>query len=110
LLTFNFIVLAPGTPELDFYRASRTTISKWVNDPKPERSWVNIGGNKALNGFQRRLIYQLVRSEFPGYRTFGKNDGFFMQITKTDPEDEAKVRISAAFLQDFGCPLKCHIL
>lgn len=89
------IALAPGSPELDFYRAARATISTWVNDLKPERTWVNIdaGKDKDLNGFQRRLIYQLVRSEFPGYRTFGKLDGSFMQVVKTDPEEELKVGI-----------------
>ena len=86
------IVLAPGSPELDFYRKSRAIISNWVNDPKAERAWVNIdsGNDNALNGFQRRLIYQLVRSEFPGHRTFGRNDGSFMQVVKTDPEEELK--------------------
>lgn len=90
------IVLVPGSPELDFYRKSRALIKAWVNDPKPELTWVNVPeeGEKDLNGFQRRLIYQLVRSEFPGYRTYGRNEGRFMQIVKTDVKEEEKVSSS----------------
>lgn len=89
-LSFKYRTVRIFTNQHNVYRA---TISEWVNDPKPNHSWVNIGGDKALNGFQRRLIYQLVKSEFPGYRTYGRNDGSFMQIVKTDPNEEAKVSL-----------------
>lgn len=45
----------------------------------------------ALNGFQRRLIYQLVRAEFPKLRVFGRNGGDFMQVEKLDEKKEADV-------------------
>lgn len=51
----------------------------------------------ALNGYQRRLIYQLVRAEFPGLRVFGRNNGDFMQVEKLDEKKEAEVCISRAF-------------
>lgn len=92
------IILQPGSPELTFYRAARATISTWVNDPKPDRSWVNIDADgKDLNGFQRRLIHQLVRAEFPGFRTFSKLNGAFMQIVKSDAEEEIKVSQSCGW-------------
>ena len=48
-------------------------------------AFVNIGRDEgALNGYQRRLIHQLVRNEFPGLRTFARNDGWFMQVEKLD--------------------------
>jgi hypothetical protein len=53
--------------------------------------FVNIGCYGGLNGFQRRLVHQLVRNEFPGYRTFARSGGEFMQVEKTDPEKEAQV-------------------
>jgi poly(A)-specific ribonuclease len=93
------IPLAPGSPELEFYRNARTSISAWIKDPKPDRSWVNIdsGNSKDLNGFQRRLVHQLVRAEFPDCRTFGKMNGAFMQVVKTDPEEEIKVCLAGSF-------------
>lgn len=32
--TIPDVVLNPGSPELEFYRAARTKISTWVHDPK----------------------------------------------------------------------------
>lgn len=47
-----------------------------------------IGG---LNGYQRRLVYQLVRKEFPLCRVFPRKNGEFMQVEMLDPEREEKV-------------------
>lgn len=77
---------------LDFYRNSRQTISSWIKSPKPETNFVNIGNTGgALNAYQRRLIHQLVRKEFPTLRAFARNDGYFMQIEKLDTKKEAQV-------------------
>ena len=55
--------------------------------------FVNVGSEGGpLNGYQRRLIHQLVKNEFPGCRTFARNDKSFMQIEKTDPKKEVEVR------------------
>jgi len=45
----------------------------------------------ALNGFQRRLVYQLVRNEFPTLQAQARKDGTFMQITEVDDYKEAQV-------------------
>ena len=47
-----------------------------------------------MNGFQRRLIYQLVRKEFPEYRAKSRDSGAFMKIELADLEEEARVRSS----------------
>jgi len=87
------VVIPLNDPEaLDFYRLSRKKISDWANDAtKPKADFVNIGNPAGpLNGYQRRLIYQLVRSEFPGYRAFARNEQSFMQIEKLDHKKEAQ--------------------
>ncbi|KAI9731260.1 MAG: hypothetical protein M1818_007885 [Claussenomyces sp. TS43310] len=98
------VVIPPGDTEaLNFYRKSRATITSLVNQKKKEMEYVNIGApHGGLNGFQRRLIYQLVRNEFPGYRAFSRNKGEFMQIEKVDAVKEAQVEKSrlAAFETD----------
>jgi poly(A)-specific ribonuclease len=53
--------------------------------------FVNIGAPGGLNGYQRRLVHQLVRNEFPGYRCFARRNGEFMQIEKLDKAREARV-------------------
>lgn len=88
------IILQPGdTVALDFVRKSRDTITEWVKQKKSAKpEYINIGSSMGgLSGFQRRLIYQLVRTEYPGYRTFARNKGQFMQIEKLDPGREAQV-------------------
>ena len=63
---------------------------------QPEYPFVNIGKDDgALNAYQRRLIYQLVRIEFPGCRTFARNDGHFMQVEKLDEKKEAEVCVAS---------------
>lgn len=62
---------------------------------------MNIGVPGGLNGYQRRLVHQLVRNEFPGYRTFSRNNGDFMQIEKLDKGREAQVRSFEGFY--FAC-------
>lgn len=61
---------------------------------KPEKPFVNIGDEKGgeLNGFQRLLVHQLVKNEFPGYRSFARNRQSFVQVEKVEPKKEAEVR------------------
>jgi hypothetical protein len=51
-----------------------------------------------LTGFQRRLVYQLVRGEFTGLRVFSRNNGDFMQIEKLDERREAEVCVISGSL------------
>lgn len=44
-----------------------------------------------MNAYQRRLVHQLVRKEFPKHRVFARNDGYFMQVEKLDVEREENV-------------------
>ncbi len=53
--------------------------------------YVNIGVPGGLNGYQRRLIHQLLRSEFPAFRAAPRNDGEFMHVTKVDASKDAQV-------------------
>ena len=58
---------------------------------KPD-PWVNVGNpDGPLNLFQRRLMHQLIREEFPALKCINKNDGAFMQVMVLDHEKEAKV-------------------
>jgi poly(A)-specific ribonuclease len=52
---------------------------------------VNIGAPGGLSGFQRRIVHQTIRNEFPACRTFGRNDGQFMQVEMLDKDKEERV-------------------
>ncbi|KAK0128249.1 hypothetical protein ONS95_000226 [Cadophora gregata] len=84
------IVVGPeDLSTIEFSRLARKTITDWLNDPKPDLDFVNVGSDAgSLNGFQRRLVHQLVRNEFPTLRTFARNDGHFMQIERLDVKKE----------------------
>jgi len=59
---------------------------------QPEQSFVNIGDPDGdLNGYQRFLVHQLVKNEFPGYRSFARGQQSFIQVEKIDPKKEASV-------------------
>ncbi len=47
-----------------------------------------------MNAFQRRIIHQVIRNEFPTLRVFPRNDGYFMQVEKLDVEKEEAVSLS----------------
>ncbi|RKF64711.1 Poly-specific ribonuclease PARN [Erysiphe neolycopersici] len=73
---------------LEFCDYTRKSIIDWLN--KPVQKFVNIGTkDEKLTGFQRRLVYQIVRKDFPELRAFGRCDGDFMQIERLDVEQEA---------------------
>ncbi|KHJ32627.1 putative caf1 family ribonuclease [Erysiphe necator] len=66
----------------------RNTITDWLE--KPVQKYVNIGTtDNKLTGFQRRLVHQIVRRDFPNLRTYNRCDGDFMQIEKLNVEQEA---------------------
>ena len=50
-----------------------------------------------MNAFQRRLIYQLVRKEFPDYRAYGRDQGAYMQVELANSVEEAKVRHDGSY-------------
>jgi hypothetical protein len=107
----NITIASDDSATLDFYRGIRRTITMWHKTRKvcpctstmkilaypqqPKADFVNIshpdGNLVALNGFQRRLVYQLVRNEFPTLQAQARKDGTFMQITEVDDEKEAQV-------------------
>lgn len=88
------ITIAPDdTQALEFFRRVRHTITAWIESTaEDKRDFVNIGTGSntgSLNGYQRRLVHQLVRNEFSTLRTFSKSDGAFMRVEKIDDEREA---------------------
>ncbi|TAQ85737.1 hypothetical protein B7494_g5940 [Chlorociboria aeruginascens] len=94
----DVVIPLEETETLAFYRESRNTITTWINAKKPKTEFVNVGNPKgSLNGYQRRLIHQLVRTEFPKYRTFARNDGHFMQIELLDQKQEDEVGLRWIF-------------
>lgn len=101
----DVIIATDDYKNLNFLRSSRKTVAAWVNDPKvrsvliynvarlivsqSEYDYVNVAHPEGpLTGLQRRLVHQLIRSEFPTLRAFGLNDGAFMQVKKIDPVQE----------------------
>ncbi|CZT07489.1 hypothetical protein WAI453_013645 [Rhynchosporium graminicola] len=85
----DILVRPEDLSTIQFNRDARKTIKDWFEDPKPELDFVNVGSDAgALNGFQRRLVHQMVRNEFPKLRTFPRSDGYFMQIERLDVKKE----------------------
>lgn len=65
---------------------------------KPEYDYVNIGNEDGpLNAFQRRLVHQLVRNEFPSLVTFARHDASFMQVMKYDVKRETGVSQATSY-------------
>ncbi|KAH8769735.1 ribonuclease H-like domain-containing protein [Hyaloscypha finlandica] len=93
----NITIASNDSATLDFYRGVRRTITMWHKTRKPKADFVNIshpdGNLVALNGFQRRLVYQLVRNEFPTLQAQARKDGTFMQITEVDDYKEAQYQL-----------------
>jgi len=104
----DIIIATNDSATLEFYRGARRNISTWFKSikarylpismniytdlVKPEFDFVNIGNPSGpLNGFQRRLVHQLVRNEFPTLLVRSRNDGSFMQVTRLDAKKEAEV-------------------
>jgi poly(A)-specific ribonuclease len=80
-------------------------LKAWVADPKPEYDFVNITGpGNEINGYQKRLVHQVVRAQFPGLVTvclrlpnsepplipsqLSRNK--FIQVIKKDEEQEKR--------------------
>jgi poly(A)-specific ribonuclease len=82
---------------VEFMRYARKTVKDWVKESKnkPEVDYCNIGypgkEDTPLNSFQRRLIYQIIRNEFPTLQCFARSDGHFMQVKKLDVKAELEV-------------------
>lgn len=72
---------------------------------QPGTPTVNVGNpDGPLNGYQRRLVYQLIRDEFPALKCMPRNDGAFMQVRVLDHEKEAQVgnfKVPARFSKVF---------
>ncbi len=70
--------------------------------PAPTVNIVDPDG--PLNGFQRLLVYQLIRDEFPTLKGFGKDDGAVIEVRVFDHEKEAQVgnfKVQARFSRMF---------
>ncbi|KAK2753240.1 hypothetical protein FQN54_007931 [Arachnomyces sp. PD_36] len=88
---------------LDFLQAVRRDIDEWLalgdgenylNIPKP--SYINSSDTDkdnptTINNFQKRLIHQLVRAEYPYLVSIGKST--FMQIIRYNEERENGVKL-----------------
>jgi poly(A)-specific ribonuclease len=72
---------------------------------QPGAAWVNVGNpDGPLNGYQRRLVHQLIREEFPALKCIARNDNAFMQVRVLDHEKEAQVgnfKVQARFSRVF---------
>jgi hypothetical protein len=71
-------------------------LKEWT-DPKNKAEhnamgFYNVSVPGGLSGYQRRLVYQLVRTEFTQYRAFlPRKNADFVQVEKMDTAKEAKV-------------------
>ncbi|RKF83476.1 Poly-specific ribonuclease PARN [Golovinomyces cichoracearum] len=80
----DLIIKNDDTNALKFCQDVRSSITDWLKKARPD-----LLKDCKLTGFQRRLVYQIVRKEFPDLRAFGRSDGDFMQIEKLDLKNEA---------------------
>ncbi|RPB13962.1 ribonuclease CAF1 [Morchella conica CCBAS932] len=62
----------------------KQNIQEWLDDPNPLYDFLNITTpSQCMNGYQKRLVHQIVRAEFPSLATIGKPT--FVQVVKNDP-------------------------
>lgn len=52
---------------------------------------VDIEGPRGLNGYQRKLIHDTLRTEFPALRAYLQDDGASMRIVRKDDRKDAEV-------------------
>jgi poly(A)-specific ribonuclease len=95
--TIPDIDISPGDQAtLNFYRNARRELKEWT-DPKNKAvrdamGYYNVSVPGGLSSYQRRLVYQLVRTEFKQYRAFlPRKNADFVQVEKMDSAKEAKV-------------------
>ncbi|KIH88300.1 hypothetical protein SPBR_07021 [Sporothrix brasiliensis 5110] len=89
------ILLEEQKPEtMQFYYDTMHQIRSWAEkEEEPDRlSYLNIVNphQGPLTRFQRRLVYQMLDTEFGGRYRATVNGNFFMQITEKDAENENK--------------------
>lgn len=95
--TIPDIEISPGDhATLTFYRNARNQLLEWTDpknkDVRDAMGFYNVAVPGGLSGYQRRLVYQLVRTEFKEYRAFlPRKNADFVQVEKMDVAKEAKV-------------------
>ncbi|OBT87011.1 hypothetical protein VE02_03691 [Pseudogymnoascus sp. 03VT05] len=98
--TIPDIEIGPGDQAtLDFYRNARRQLLEWTDsknkDVRDAMGFYNVSVPGGLSGYQRRLVYQLVRTEFKQYRAFlPRKNADFVQVEKMDMAKEAKIAAS----------------
>ncbi|KFX94431.1 hypothetical protein O988_06301 [Pseudogymnoascus sp. VKM F-3808] len=95
--TIPDVEIDPGDQvTLSFYRDARRQLLEWTDSKNKEvrdaMGFYNVSVPGGLSGYQRRLVYQLVRTEFKQYRAFlPRKNADFVQVEKLDPAKEAKI-------------------
>ena len=64
----------------------------WFNLPPPPGTKLSFQSNQPLNAWQRRMIYQIVRNDFPALTVSSKNRGSFMQVAERQVDHEQSVQ------------------
>ncbi|EEQ31090.1 conserved hypothetical protein [Microsporum canis CBS 113480] len=85
--------------QAEFLRQVRQDVKEWIEKDGPKDGYLNIpkpaGMTDAhklpleLDNYQKRLVHQIINSEYPGYVSVGKKS--FVQIIPYDAERENKV-------------------
>ncbi|CAK7214147.1 hypothetical protein SBRCBS47491_002050 [Sporothrix bragantina] len=77
-----------------FYADVIKNIQKWESDPPSQESYLNIKNphDGPMSRFQRRLVYQILETEFESKYHAAVKEDYFMQITKRDDEVEEKTK------------------
>ncbi|KAK2879521.1 hypothetical protein FQN49_000795 [Arthroderma sp. PD_2] len=88
-----------GADQAEFIKLVRQDVKEWTEKDDPKDSYLNIPRPagittanrlpRELDNYQKRLVHQIIKSEFPGYVTMGKKS--FVQIIPYDKEREAKI-------------------
>ncbi|KAH8801489.1 ribonuclease H-like domain-containing protein [Xylogone sp. PMI_703] len=76
--------------DIEFYQKTKQDIQQWEENPSAKLFHNIRNPSGALNGYQRRMIYQLVRNEFPHIEVFQGCHGEFLQLRKLSQEERMK--------------------
>ncbi|PGH23764.1 hypothetical protein AJ80_02194 [Polytolypa hystricis UAMH7299] len=81
---------------LQFLVETRRQIDEWMTQGMAKDgflnipSWSSANNNKQINNYQKRLVHQLIRSEYPSLVSMGR--AAFVQIIPFDEKREEEVR------------------
>ncbi|KAB8801884.1 hypothetical protein FH972_026706 [Carpinus fangiana] len=93
-------IKADDTKALNFMKRVRKEVDIWQKTKLPHKDYYDIVGvpvqdgdttdATSLNRFEKRLVHQIVRAEYPTLQTFSRTEG--VQVQPLDEEEQKRIK------------------